>query len=107
MGIGRMKGGMVEDYSQTLMHFYPSDKKILYKANIIRHREKVETLEDLHKRINEVFKEDKKEGKKSVPKNVELPDLMRLMNGSSVVSADATVRNDEEGEEINVYTYTA
>lgn len=104
--IGRMKGGMVEDYSQTLFHFYPSDKKILYKANVIRNREKIDTedMSTLTKKLNQVLAEDKEEGKNVAKESVNTSELMRLMNAASTVSADATV-DEEEGESINVYTY--
>jgi len=105
--IGRMKGGMVEDYSQTLMHFYPSDKKILYKANILRNREGLEDIYKLTKRLNEVLEEDRLEGKNTFKEDVTVADLMRLMHGSSTVSADSTVEDDGDGETTNVYTYTA
>jgi len=106
--IGRMKGGMVEDYSQTLMHFYPSDKKILYKANIIRHRDKIdgENVDALTKRLNEILKEDKKEGKNVSRESIRVSELMRLMNAASTVSADNSPGDDGEDEQVNVYTYT-
>jgi len=104
--IGRMKGGMVEDYSQTLMHFYPSDKKILYKANIVKHREGITNPSELCKRLNEILVEDKAEGKNVPNTNITLPELMRLMNGSSTVSADSSPEDDEDNDS-NVYSYTA
>lgn len=33
VAIGRMVGNMIEEYSQTLLHFYPGDKRKLYHAN--------------------------------------------------------------------------
>jgi len=104
--IGRMKGGMVEDYSQTLMHFYPSDKKILYKANIVKHREGITDPAELCKRLNEILKEDKAEGKNVPNSDIYLPDLMRLMNSSSTVSADSSP-DDEDDTNNSVYSYTA
>jgi len=105
--IGRMKGGMVEDYSQTLIHFYPSDKKILYKINILRNREKITDIHHLCERLNEVIKEDQKEGKNLKVDTVTVPEIMRLMHGSSTFSADQAANEDEEGNDINIYTYAA
>ena len=34
--IGRIVGYYIENYSSTLIHFYPSDKRKIYKANKIR-----------------------------------------------------------------------
>ncbi len=31
--IGRVKGDLIENYSETLLHFYPSDKRKIYRAN--------------------------------------------------------------------------
>lgn len=33
VSIGRMVSGFIEEYSNTLIHFYPNDKNKLYKAN--------------------------------------------------------------------------
>jgi DNA-directed RNA polymerase specialized sigma subunit len=103
--IGRMKGGMVEDYSQTLIHFYPSDKKILYKINILKHRENITDINELCRRLNEVLKEDKKEGKNVSVDKVTIPEIMRLMHGASTFSADKAADNEEEENDVNIYTY--
>ena len=31
--IGRVKGDLIENYSETPVHFYPSDKRKIYRAN--------------------------------------------------------------------------
>jgi DNA-directed RNA polymerase specialized sigma subunit len=33
--IGRISGDLIENYSETMMHFYPSDKRKIYRANKI------------------------------------------------------------------------
>ena len=100
--IGRMVGNMIDAYSETMLHFYPSDKRILYKAHTIRGRKGIDDITELTYAVNQSFKDDAKEGK-SVPKNeVTVSELSALMNASSTVSADATV--DEEG--YSVYNYT-
>jgi DNA-directed RNA polymerase specialized sigma subunit len=100
--IGRMSGNMVDTYSETSLHFYPSDKKILYKANTTRHRKNCQDLKDLLKVINEDFEaEAKAKRQKYTP--ITLDQLSSLMNAQSTVSADAT--KDEDG--MNVYSYTA
>jgi len=103
--IGRMKGGMVEDYSQTLIHFYPSDKKILYKINILKHREKIEDIDHLCERLNEVLEQDRKDGKNVSEEKVTIPEIMRLMHGASTFSADQAADEDEEESDVNIYTY--
>jgi len=100
--IGRMVGNLIDSYSETMLHFYPSDKRILYKAHTIRGRKGIEDVKELTAAVNKSFHDDGKEGK-SVPKNdVTVGELNSLMNASSTVSADSTV--NEEG--YGVYHYT-
>lgn len=100
--IGRMVGNMIDSYSETMLHFYPSDKRVLYKAHTIRGRKGIEEIHALTEAVNQSFKDDEKEGK-SIPKNeVTVSELSALMNAASTVSADQTV--NEEG--YGVYSYT-
>lgn len=100
--IGRMVGNMIDSYSETMLHFYPSDKRILYKAHTIRGRRGISEVDQLASAVNKSFKDDAKEGK-STPKNeVSTSELSTLMNAASTVSADAIV--NEEG--FGVYQYT-
>ena len=103
--IGRMVGYMIDSYSETMLHFYPSDRRILYKANSIRGRKGIEEMQELTKAINESFKQDEKEGK-SIPKNeVEVGELNELMNAASMLSADATISSDGE-KNFTIYDFT-
>lgn len=100
--IGRMVGDMIEGYSQTTLHFYPSDKRILYRANSIRGRQGIEDIVELTNAVNESYKKDAEEGK-SIPKhNITVSELSALMSAASTVSADATVNDEGYG----VYHYT-
>lgn len=100
--IGRMVGNMIDCYSETLLHFYPSDKRILYKAHTIRGRKGINDIRELTSAVNTSFKQDQLEGK-SIPKgDINTSELSSLMGAASTVSADATV--NEEG--FGVYDYT-
>jgi hypothetical protein len=100
--IGRMVGNMIDSYSETMLHFYPSDKRVLYKAHTIRGRKGITEVTELTKAVNDSFKEDQLQGK-SVPKSeINVSQLSALMSAASTVSADATV--NEEG--YGVYDYT-
>jgi DNA-directed RNA polymerase specialized sigma subunit len=100
--IGRMVGNLIDSYSETMLHFYPSDKRILYKANSIRGRKGIDDVAELSTAVNNAFIEDEKLGK-SIPKNqITSGELSDLMNAASIVSADSTV--NEEG--YGVYSYT-
>ena len=106
--IGRMVGNLIDAYSETMLHFYPSDKRILYKAHTIRGRKGIEDINALTEAVNQSFKDDEKEGK-SIPKGeVTVSELSYLMSAASTVSADAkAVVNEFEGESFGVYDYTA
>jgi DNA-directed RNA polymerase specialized sigma subunit len=100
--IGRMVGNMIDSYSETMLHFYPSDKRILYKAHTIRGRRGIDEIHELTDAVNTSFEQDELEGK-TIPKgNIEVGELSALMNAASTVSADATL--NEEG--YGVYHYT-
>jgi hypothetical protein len=100
--IGRMVGNMIDSYSETTLHFYPSDKRILYKANSIRGRQGIDDIKELTKAVNESFKQDELEGKSIPKKNITVSELSALMSAASTVSADSTV--NEEG--FGVYHFT-
>lgn len=102
VAIGRMVGNLIDEYSSTTLHFYPSDRRILYKAHTIKGRKGVENIKELTEAVKEAFKEDEKSGK-SVPKtNIDVSELNYLMAASSTCSVDSTV--NEEG--FNVYSFT-
>jgi DNA-directed RNA polymerase specialized sigma subunit len=100
--IGRMVGNMIDSYSETMLHFYPSDKRILYKANSLRSRKGIDDMKELTKAVKEAFVEDAKNDI-SVPKNkIDDSELSSLMQAASIVSADATVNDEGFG----VYSFT-
>lgn len=100
--IGRMVGNMIDEYSSTTLHFYPSDKRILYKANSIRSRQGIEEIHALTDAVNASFAQDEKEGKSIPKKNITVSELSYLMSAASTVSADATVNDEGYG----VYSFT-
>lgn len=104
MCIGRMVGELIRYYSETSLHFFPSDRKILYKANSIRGRQKLEDMNELTKAVNEAFMEDKKLGMGGLPKEeITASQLSELLSAASMVSADAIV--DVEG--YGMYHFTS
>lgn len=102
MLIGRITGPTIEQYSQTVLHFFPNDKKIIYRANSIRGRRGIKDIVELTEAVNKSFEEDTAKGM-GVPPVVTVSQLSELMQASSTVSAD-TVVNDEG---VPVYGYTA
>jgi hypothetical protein len=103
--IGRMVGNLIDSYSETMLHFYPSDKRILYKANSIRGRKGIDEIHELTAAVNAAFQQDQKDGK-SIPKNeVKVGELSDLMNAASTVSSDSTIASNDN-QKFTVYDYT-
>ena len=99
--IGRIVGNLIDAFSETVMHFYPSDRRVLYRANSIRGRQGITDIEELTKAVNKSFVTDLAEGR-TAPKEVTISDLGNLMSASSLISSDS---NDGE-EGFGVYSYT-
>ena len=94
--IGRMVGYMIEEYSKTFLRMYPADKKILYRANALKYRMKIESIDDLTQVVNESFEKDKVEGKKVPKLPISEVHIRTLLNGCHYVSTDSKV--GEEGD---------
>ena len=91
--IGRMKSNIMDIYNQTFLHYYPSDKRIIYKTNLLKSREKIEDPEILLEAINQYLKEN---GDKRV---MDMSEFSHIINGASVSSVEAEV----DDEDIGVY----
>ena len=105
----RMKGYMIEEYSKTFLRMYPTDKKILYRANKLKYQMKIESIEELTEVVNESFEKDKSEGKKVPKLPITEVHIRTLLNGTSYVSADSKVGENGEDDEdgVNIYDCTA
>jgi hypothetical protein len=107
--IGRMVGFMIKEYSETFVKLYPADRKILYRANVMRYRHKIEDMVLLAKAVNDSFVEDKKKGM-AVPKlPISADTIKNLMNSVHYISTDSKVNEDSESSDdgVGVYDYTA
>jgi DNA-directed RNA polymerase specialized sigma subunit len=100
--LGRASGNLIRDYSQTALHFYPSDRKVLYRANSIRGRQGITDIVELTNAINESFKQDIREGKSAPTEKIEPSYLFNLLNAASITSIENTA--DENG--FTVYDFT-
>jgi len=95
--IGRMTGNMIDNYSETTIHFYPSDSSILYRANSLRFRHDIQDLDKLAEAINKSYVEDEKNGVR-VPKNkITADQLSSLLSAASPVAIDSSLA-DGDGE---------
>lgn len=98
--IGRMTGNMIEENNQSLIHFYPSDKMVLYRAKQFQSRNKLEEHKDLLTAINGSLDNDKKEGRKIYRKKMDEREFSNLMAASSILS---TTMEEEGGQSYNSY----
>lgn len=99
--IGRMTGDMVDESSQTSIHFYPSDKHVIYRANSLKKRYKIQDVHTLTRAVNKSFEEDKKEGRKIIRSSISVSDLERLLLASSMLSLEASYSDpdsDSDGD---------
>lgn len=101
VAIGRIVGNLIDAYSETVMHFYPQDRRILYRANSIRGRQGIHDITELTDAVNKSFAADLLEGK-TAPKSVTVTELSYLMQAASLISADSNI--GEEG--FDIYSYT-
>ena len=87
--IGRCSGNMIGNYSQTMLHFYPNDRKIIYRAARFRskHVEGSYSVEDMVADINGEEKPI-----------VSVDSIVDLVAAASHVSADCEMATDEDGE---------
>jgi len=99
--IGRIVGNLIDIYSETQIHFYPGDRRILYRANSIRGRQGITDIVELTKAVNDSFAVDLAEGR-TAPKATTATELAYLLHAASLLSADA---NDGE-EGYGVYNFT-
>ncbi len=110
VGIGRMVGFMIEEYSKSFIRMFPADKKILYRANSLKHRLKIENITELTKAVNESFRIDKEKGSAAPKLPITEIHVRTLLNSSNYISADAKAgegEGDAESDGGNIYDYTA
>lgn len=91
VAIGRMVGNFIEQYSETLVHFYPVDKRKIYRANKLIHKfgENVD-FDKLADQINDGVEDEHK---------TTATEIASLMAAASTVSADATPPDSGDGED--------
>ena len=100
--IGRISGNHIEEYSDTMLHFYPSDKRKIYRANKIQGAKGVIPFDTLADEVNKDADQTHK---------TDADELHQLLAASSHVSMDAPVNENSvvaEGEpESSVDHYAA
>lgn len=92
--IGRIRGNLIEAYSETYLHFYPADKRRLYRAHkaIGKLREATVDFEAVARQVNQ----------DSPDEVVSTAEVMSLVSAAAVVSANALpLHQDEEEAPVN------
>lgn len=102
--IGRMTGNLIENYSETTLHFYPTDRNILYRANSLRFKLNIQDIEKLAEEINKSYIEDRKKGIKTPKHSVTADELSSLLNAASVFSIDSPNANSESEDYFQDYS---
>jgi hypothetical protein len=102
--IGRISGNHIEEYSETLIHFFPVDKRKIYRANkLIRHFAGMVDHEKLADQVNEGPAKKKGEESDGDEENVShkttASEIADLMAAASTVSADSSLPTDPDAPE--------
>jgi hypothetical protein len=80
--LSRMKGLIMEIYNQTSIHYYPSDKKILYKIKLLKSRQKDIKQDELIEKVSEYMKQIKD------TRQMDEKELENLLSASNVYSIE-------------------
>lgn len=88
--IGRIRGNLIEAYSETYLHFYPADKRRLYRAHkaIGRMRETGADFQEIADSVNINSPDD----------HVTAAEVMSLVTAAAVVSANALPLHEDDEE---------
>jgi DNA-directed RNA polymerase specialized sigma subunit len=92
--IGRCTGDLIQNFSQTVLHFYPEDRKRLYRANkyLARHSKEEINEQELLDLVNVDSDDDKK---------ADIDIMRNLLQAAGVVSVDVrpTLNDEKDGDE--------
>lgn len=105
VAIGRMVGNFIENYSETVLKFYPPDRRKLYRANKLVGRSGGLDPEELAARVNEWAVDAAEKTQEPLePGQLTSPgEIAHLMAAASMVSSDSPL-SDSESETSAVRT---
>lgn len=93
VAIGRMTGNFIDDYSETTLHFYPTDKRKIYRANKIVHKHHRDGVD--YKTLSQSINDCSDDKHKTNP-----DEIASLLSAISCVSADTSGTEDDEGSSL-------
>lgn len=98
VAIGRMVGNFIEAYSDTMLHFYPTDRRKIYRANkfMSRHVKGDFEIEQMVTEVNKANKVNSKTVVKQLtPKQLtSQSEITDLVAAATIVSADTKAPGD-------------
>ncbi len=110
--IGRMLGNLIEANSETFVHFFPPDKRRIYRARKIIGQMGSDgpvDLEEVCRRLNKMEKEDNAKREVAPGKKEQKPEplttlgeLVTLLAAAQVISSSALPANEDEESAPNV-----
>lgn len=105
--LGRMTANLLEAYNETAIHFTPTEKKILYRANGISFKKDTNDLEFLTKEINKTLDEDDKKTKaKEKSRRITSSELQHMLGAAyGVTSAGEVLGDGHEIEESDSFDF--
>lgn len=88
VAIGRMTGNFIEQYSETSIHFFPVDKRKIYRANkLVGRSVDAGNYDDLAAKVNHGVEPQHR---------TNAAEIANLMAAASTVSTDTPVSDDDE-----------
>lgn len=88
VAIGRMTGNFIENYSETQIHFFPVDKRKLYRANKMVGRGASSDFDEIAAGVNRDVAEK--------AHRTTAAEIANLMSAASTVSSDTPIGDDED-----------
>jgi DNA-directed RNA polymerase specialized sigma subunit len=104
--IGRMIGELIKYFSETIIHFYPGDRRKIYTANkLLRRNSDVIDYDELARQVSETLSKSKNN-----PLQTTASEIAGLLSSASTVSADTTMvdvvnsENEDVQESVNRFS---
>lgn len=100
VAIGRMLGNLIENYSETSVHFYPIDKRKIYRANKLLRKMFPDGNVDFAKLAAQVNIDPKTGEQVPLAHRTNAIEIASLLSAASTVSSDSMMPKDSEAPEI-------
>lgn len=100
--IGRITGNLIDDYSDTMLHFYPSDKRKIYRANKLQKQTAVNvSWDDVAEQVNKGVENQHKTSASEVRQLMQAASHVSM--NSSAPSMTGNEKQDVRPSETSIY----